>query len=90
LCAAPRFGEVAVPPPHGPAGSAPVGGNPQADAVRPTLFIHQRCGRLIETLPLLHHDPNRSEDVMKVDAEEDRTGGDDAAAQDLCRAPASA
>jgi len=47
--------------------------------VRPTLFIHQRCGRLIETLPALQHDPNRPEDVLKVDADEEGVGGDDAA-----------
>ena len=45
----------------------------------PTLFIHKRCGRLIETLPTLQHDPNRPEDVLKVDADEDGIGGDDAA-----------
>jgi phage terminase large subunit len=49
------------------------------EAVRPTLFIHKRCGRLIETLPTLQHDPNRPEDVLKVDADEDGVGGDDAA-----------
>jgi phage terminase large subunit len=47
--------------------------------VKPTLFIHKRCGRLIETLPALQHDPNRPEDVLKVDADEDGAGGDDAA-----------
>lgn len=47
--------------------------------VRPTLFIHKRCGRLIETLPALQHDPNRPEDVLKVDADEDGVGGDDCA-----------
>ena len=47
--------------------------------IRPTLFIHQRCGRLIETLPALQHDPNRPEDVDKIDADEDGVGGDDAA-----------
>ena len=46
---------------------------------RPTLFIHQRCKRLIETLPALQHDPNRPEDVLKVDADEDGNGGDDCA-----------
>jgi hypothetical protein len=45
----------------------------------PRLFIHQRCGRLIETLPMLQHDPNRPEDVLKVDADEEGAGGDDAA-----------
>jgi hypothetical protein len=47
--------------------------------IRPTLFVHQRCGRLIETLPSLQHDPNRPEDVLKVDADDDGIGGDDAA-----------
>jgi hypothetical protein len=48
-------------------------------AIVPRLFIHQRCGRLLETLPALQHDPNRPEDVDKVDADEDGQGGDDAA-----------
>ena len=47
--------------------------------VKPTLFIHKRCGRLLETLPSLQHDPNRPEDVLKVDTDEDGIGGDDAA-----------
>ncbi|MBI5386773.1 MAG: hypothetical protein HZA90_19045 [Verrucomicrobia bacterium] len=47
--------------------------------VRPTLFIHRRCTRLVETLPALQHDPNRPEDVLKVDADDDGHGGDDAA-----------
>ena len=47
--------------------------------IRPTLLIHKRCGRLLETLPALQHDPNRPEDVLKVDADEDGIGGDDAA-----------
>ena len=45
----------------------------------PRLFIHQRCGRLIECLAALQHDPNRPEDVLKVDADEDGIGGDDSA-----------
>jgi hypothetical protein len=45
----------------------------------PRLFIHQRCGRLVETLPAMQHDPNRPEDVLKVDADEDGNGGDDSA-----------
>lgn len=53
-------------------------GDVEAD-IRPSLFIHRRCGRLIETLPALQHDPNRPEDVLKVDADEDGVGGDDAA-----------
>ena len=47
--------------------------------VVPWLYIHQRCARLIECLPSLQHDPNRPEDVLKVDADEDGLGGDDAA-----------
>ena len=47
--------------------------------VRPSLFILSRCGRLGVTLPALQHDPNRPEDVLKVDADEDGVGGDDAA-----------
>jgi hypothetical protein len=50
-----------------------------AAGIRPSLFIHRRCGRLVETLPSLQHDPNRPEDVLKVDADEDGVGGDDAA-----------
>ena len=47
--------------------------------IPPRLFIHKRCARLIETLPALQHDPNRPEDVLKVDADEEGVGGDDAA-----------
>ena len=47
--------------------------------VRPTMFIHRRCVRLLECLPSLQHDPNRPEDVLKVDADEEGVGGDDAA-----------
>jgi hypothetical protein len=43
------------------------------------LFFHERCARLIECLPSLQHDPNRPEDVLKVDSDEDGVGGDDAA-----------
>jgi len=37
------------------------------------------CARLLETLPALQHDRNRPEDVLKVDADEEGVGGDDAA-----------
>ncbi len=53
-------------------------GDPEG-GIRAKLFIHRRCGRLVETLPTLQHDPNRPEDVLKVDADEDGVGGDDAA-----------
>jgi hypothetical protein len=52
---------------------------PSANRAAPRkLFIHQRCRRLIETLPALEHDPTQPEDVLKVDSDEDGTGGDDA------------
>jgi phage terminase large subunit len=47
--------------------------------LRPRLFIHQRCTRLLDGLPAMQHDPNRPEDVLKVDADEEGVGGDDAA-----------
>jgi hypothetical protein len=50
-----------------------------ARSIPPRLLIHRRCTRLIECLPLLQHDPNRPEDVLKVDVDEDGVGGDDAA-----------
>lgn len=57
-------------------------GDPDA-GIRPTMFIHRRCARLLECLPTLQHDPHRPEDVLKVDADEEGVGGDDAA--DACR-----
>ncbi len=53
-------------------------GDPDAN-IRPTMFIHRRCGRLLECLPSLQHDPHRPEDVLKVDADEEGIGGDDTA-----------
>ena len=45
--------------------------------LRPRLYIHARCAELIESLPLLQHDPHRPEDVLKVDCAEEGNGGDD-------------
>jgi hypothetical protein len=53
-------------------------GDPDA-SVKPTLFIHCRCARLVDCLPSLQHDPNQPEDVLKVDPDDDGLGGDDAA-----------
>jgi len=39
----------------------------------------RRCARLVQNLPALQHDPNRPDDVLKVDAGGDGVGGDDAA-----------
>ncbi len=51
----------------------------EENGLRPALFIHKPCRRLIETLPVRQHDPTRPEDVLKVDAGEEGGGGDDAA-----------
>lgn len=56
-------------------------GNP--DPIRPRLFIHKRCVRLVECLPLLQHDPKRPDDVKKWDCDEEGNGGDDP--YDACR-----
>jgi phage terminase large subunit len=53
-------------------------GEPDGDpAIRPTVYISERCARLIECLPILEHDPHRPEDVLKVDTDDDGIGGDD-------------
>jgi len=53
-------------------------GDPNGQPViEPHLFIFNRCSRLIETLPLMEHDPHRPEDVLKVDVDDDGNGGDD-------------
>lgn len=51
-------------------------GDPE-QGIKPTLFIHPRCARLIECLPEMQHDPRRPEDVLKVDCDEEGNGGDD-------------
>lgn len=53
-------------------------GNP-AVGHRPTLYIFDTCPRTAATLRELTHDPKRPEDVLKVDADQDGNGGDDAA-----------
>lgn len=52
-------------------------GDPEAD-VAPTLYVSERCERLIECIPALEHNPNKPEDVLKVDVDDDGNGGDDA------------
>ena len=46
--------------------------------IQPTLFISDRCQRLIECIPALEHNPHKPEDVLKVDTDDDGVGGDDA------------
>lgn len=43
----------------------------------PRWFIYNTCPRLIECIPFLIHDPNRPEDVLKVDADDEGNDGDD-------------
>lgn len=45
--------------------------------IKPTLFVHRRCSALIDQFPVMQHDPNKPEDVMKLDADEEGRGGDD-------------
>jgi hypothetical protein len=42
-------------------------------------YLTSGPAQLIETLPEQQHDPNRPEAVLKVDANEEGVGGDDAA-----------
>ncbi|WP_394794856.1 terminase large subunit domain-containing protein [Armatimonas sp.] len=51
--------------------------NPDSGYIRPTIYISERCVRLIECIPALEHDPHRPEDVLKVDTDDDGLGGDD-------------
>lgn len=54
-------------------------GNTQAKTpISPKWKVWATCPHLIETIPMLEHDPNRPEDVLKVDMDEDGIGGDDA------------
>ena len=47
--------------------------------IQPKIKIFDTCSKLIETIPALQHDPNRPEDVLKWDVDDEGTGGDDAA-----------
>ena len=45
--------------------------------IGPRLFMFERCGRVIECMPQMQHDPHRPEDVLKVDCDDEGVGGDD-------------
>ena len=45
--------------------------------IAPKIKISENCVRLLECLPSLEHDPNRPEDVKKVDMDDNGNGGDD-------------
>lgn len=47
--------------------------------IKPTLFIHPRCRKLIACLPYLQHDPEQPGDVLKSNINEEGLGGDDLA-----------
>lgn len=51
-------------------------GNQEAE-IPATWFVFKRCPHLIRTMPAMLADPNRPEDVLKVDADEEGEGGDD-------------
>lgn len=51
--------------------------------IEPRLKIFRTCASLIECIPMMEHDPNRPEDVLKIDVDEDGNGGDDE--YDCCR-----
>lgn len=53
-------------------------GDPEREPFYPKLLVHQRCNGLIERMPLMTHDPNKPEDIEKVDCDSDTgEGGDD-------------
>lgn len=51
-------------------------GSPK-EGIEPKLKIYENCKRTISQLRSMQHDPNRPDDVMKVDINEDGNGGDD-------------
>lgn len=46
-------------------------------AIEAKLFIFDTCVNVIEQLSAMVHDPHRPEDVLKVDIDDDGSGGDD-------------
>ena len=47
--------------------------------IEPRIKIFDTCERLIEGIPALQHNPNKPEDVLKWDVDDEGSGGDDAA-----------
>lgn len=48
------------------------------NGIPPRMYIFKTCGMLLDCLPILEHNPRRPGDVLKVNADEDGIGGDDA------------
>jgi hypothetical protein len=46
--------------------------------IKPTLYFVSRCTRTISAMTRMVHDPHRPEDVLKVNADQNGEGGDDA------------
>lgn len=46
--------------------------------IEPAVKISSSCVKLIETLPVLEHNPDRPNDVLKIDCDDQGEGGDDA------------
>lgn len=49
----------------------------EKQGIPPSVKISSGCRRLIESLPALEHNPNRPNDVLKIDTDERGAGGDD-------------
>lgn len=56
-------------------------GDPMRDVnpLPPQIAISRDCVKLIECLPALQHNPNKPEDVLKWDVDDEGNGGDDPA-----------
>lgn len=50
-----------------------------ARGIAPNLVIFDRCQALIDCIPALQHNPQRPEDVLKWNVDEEGNGGDDPA-----------
>ncbi len=48
------------------------------EGIEPSLLIFNRCHRVIDTLPMLEHNPRNPEDVLKTNVDDHGMGGDDA------------
>ena len=54
-------------------------GDPESSpAIPPRLSVFTTCPHFIEQIPAMVHSPTRSEDVLKVDCDDQGRGGDDA------------
>lgn len=49
----------------------------EENGIEESLYIFTDCAKVVEQIPNMQHDPNRPDDVLKVDIDEDGMGGDD-------------